>query len=71
MALKCDLAGQLIGRDDARAGTELERLLEVAARAETDIRSVTAEGHRLSLAAELEVAHEVLASAGIAVEVRA
>jgi two-component system sensor histidine kinase DesK len=70
VALKCDLAGRLIGRDDARARGELEALLRLAAQARAEIRSVTTGEHGLSLRAELTAAGDVLASAGIAAEVR-
>jgi two-component system sensor histidine kinase DesK len=69
VALKSDLAGRLIGRDDARARAELEALLRLAAQARTEIRSVITHEHGLSLRTELAAAHDVLASAGIAAEV--
>jgi two-component system, NarL family, sensor histidine kinase DesK len=66
VALKCDLAERLIGRDDARVRVELEALLRLTAQARTEIRSVTTGEHGLSLRAELAAARDVLASAGIA-----
>jgi two-component system, NarL family, sensor histidine kinase DesK len=70
VALKCDLAVRLIGRDDDRAGGELEQLLTIAAHALGDLRSVTGPAQRhLSLRTELTAARDTLASAGV--EVRA
>jgi two-component system sensor histidine kinase DesK len=71
VALKCDLAGRMIGRDDARAHAELEALLRLAEDARAEVRSVTTGEHGLSLRVELAAARDVLASAGIAAEVRA
>jgi two-component system, NarL family, sensor histidine kinase DesK len=68
-ALKTDLIGRLIGRDDARARAEIAELRRICAAAAADIRLVTSEGQRLSLDGELALAREVLVSAGI--EVRA
>jgi two-component system sensor histidine kinase DesK len=69
VALKADLIGALIGRDDARAAAEIREMGRICAAARTDIRLVTGQGRRLSLPAELASAREILASAGI--EVRA
>jgi two-component system sensor histidine kinase DesK len=68
VALKSDLAGRLIGRDDARARAELGALLRLAAQARAEIRSVTTGEHGLSLRAELAATRDVLASAGITAE---
>jgi two-component system, NarL family, sensor histidine kinase DesK len=67
IALKADLVGALVGRDDARAGAELEEMARVCAAARADIRLVTGAGARLSLAGELAAARQILASAGIQV----
>jgi two-component system sensor histidine kinase DesK len=67
VALKADLIGALIGRDDARAAAEIGEMGRICAAARADIRLVTGEGARLSLAAELAAAEQVLASAGIQV----
>jgi two-component system sensor histidine kinase DesK len=66
-ALKADLAGALIGGDDARAAAELGELGRICAASRADIRRVTGEGQQLSLAAELSAARQILASAGIGV----
>jgi two-component system sensor histidine kinase DesK len=66
-ALKADLIGALIGRDDARAAAEIAEMSRVCAAARADIRLVTGDGGRLSLAAELAAAKQILASAGIRV----
>lgn len=70
VALKSDLAGRLIGRDDARARTEIAALLRVAAQARTDVLAVTADARRISLRVELGAAVEALVSAGTVAEVR-
>ncbi len=70
IALKCDLAVRLIGRDDDRTRGELEQLLTIAATALTDLRSVTGDARqRLSLRTELTAAGDTLASAGVEVRV--
>jgi len=69
VALKADLVTRLIGRGDTRAGAEIAEMSRICAAARADIRLVTGEGQRLSLAAELGAAREILSSAGI--EVRA
>jgi two-component system, NarL family, sensor histidine kinase DesK len=70
VALKCDLAGRLIGRDDAKAHHEMEALLRLAAQARAEIQAVTTGEHGLSLHAELAAAREALASAGVDVDIR-
>ncbi|WP_232667624.1 sensor histidine kinase [Pseudonocardia sp. TRM90224] len=70
VALKCDLAARLVGRDDARAQAEIAALVQLAAQAGADVVAVTADGHRISLRAELGAATEALASAGAVAEVR-
>jgi two-component system, NarL family, sensor histidine kinase DesK len=70
VALKCDLADRLLGRADPRARDEIDSLIRLAARAGADVRAVTTGGPELSLRAELAAAREVLASAGVDVEVR-
>ncbi|MFY1692062.1 sensor histidine kinase [Plantactinospora sp. WMMB782] len=69
IALKCDLAGRLIGRDDTRAQMELHKLLRLAAQARADIRAVTAGEPGLSIRTELVAARDVLGTAGVRVEV--
>ena len=65
IALKADLIGALIGRDDTRAATELDELSRICAAARADIRLVTGAGGRLSLPGELNAATQILASAGL------
>jgi two-component system sensor histidine kinase DesK len=70
IALKCDLAVRLIGRDDTRVRSELQQLVKIAVKARGDVLSVTGEAHhRLSLRTELTAARDTLASVGV--EVRA
>ncbi|GAB3413333.1 hypothetical protein GCM10027569_32330 [Flindersiella endophytica] len=71
VALKSDLATRLIGRDDARAGRELETILRLTGQARADLRAVTTGEGEVSLLNELEAARDVLESAGVDVEVRA
>jgi two-component system sensor histidine kinase DesK len=70
IAMKADLIGKLIGRDDARAGAEIAELARICAAARADIRLVAGEARDLPLDAELAAARDVLASAGIDVRVR-
>ncbi|MEJ3653027.1 histidine kinase [Actinomycetes bacterium KLBMP 9759] len=70
VALKCDLAGRLVGRDDGRAQTEIAALVQLAAQAAADVVAVTADARSISLRAELGAAAEALASAGTIAEVR-
>ena len=65
-ALKTDLIGRLVGRDDAAARAEIAGLRRICAAATADIRLVTG-GQHLSLDAELTQARELLVSAGIKV----
>jgi two-component system, NarL family, sensor histidine kinase DesK len=65
IALKTDLITRLIGRDDERAGAEIAEMTRICAAARADLRLVTAESQRLTLAAELAAARQILASAGI------
>ena len=67
VALKADLIGALIGRDDARAAAEIAEMSRVCAAARADIRLVTGDERRLSLVAELAAAKQILASAGVEV----
>jgi two-component system sensor histidine kinase DesK len=69
IALKTDLIGRLIGRDDADAAAEIEEMSRICAAARADLRQVTAGGQQLSLATELGAARQILASAGIEVRV--
>jgi len=70
IAMKADLIGKLIGRDDPRAGEETAELARICATARADVRLVAGEARDLSLGAELAAAGDVLASAGIDVRMR-
>jgi len=65
IALKADLIGRLIGRDDARAEAEIAEMSRICAHARADIRLVTEASRHLPLDAELAAAREILASAGM------
>ncbi len=65
IAMKADLIGKLIGRDDARAGEETAALARICAAARADVRLAAGEASDLALDAELSAARDVLASAGI------
>jgi two-component system, NarL family, sensor histidine kinase DesK len=67
VALKTDLIGRLIGRDDVRAAAEIAEMARVCAAARADIRMVTGGGQRLTLDGELAAARHILASAGVEV----
>jgi two-component system sensor histidine kinase DesK len=71
VALKADLIGALIGRDDTRAAAEIGEMSRICAAARADIRLVTGDERRLSLADELAAAEQILASAGVKVRVEA
>ena len=70
IAMKADLIGKLIGRDDPRAGEEIAELARICATARADVRLVAGEARDLPLDAELAAAGDVLASAGIDVRMR-
>jgi two-component system sensor histidine kinase DesK len=65
IAMKADLVGKLIGRDDARAAEETAVLARICATARADVRLVAGEARDLPLDAELAAARDILASAGI------
>ncbi len=65
IALKADLIGRLIGRDDARAAAEIAEMGRICAHARADIRLVTEASGDMPLDAELAAAREILASAGV------
>jgi two-component system sensor histidine kinase DesK len=69
IALKCDLAGRLIGLDDGRARAEIATVIGLEERVRTDIRTVTTGVRGLSLRTEVAAAREVLAWAGVPVDV--
>ena len=64
IALKADLRGRLIGRDDGRARTEIGELARIGATARADMWLVIGEARDLPLEAELAAAREVLDSGG-------
>jgi two-component system sensor histidine kinase DesK len=68
IALKADLIGRLIGRDDAQAETEISHLSRICGSSRAEIRLVTGDGTRLSLASELAAARQILDSAGVQVQ---
>jgi two-component system sensor histidine kinase DesK len=67
IALKADLINRLVGRDDARARTEIGELARICATPNAEMRLITGEARDMPLAAELEAAREMLASAGVEV----
>jgi two-component system sensor histidine kinase DesK len=67
IALKADLIGRLIGRDDARAAAEIEEVSRISAAARAEMRHVIGDGQRLSLATEVAEARQLLGSAGVEV----
>ena len=69
IAMKADLIGKLIGRDDTRAGQEIAELARICATARADVHLVAGEARNLPLDAELAAARDVLASAGIDVRI--
>jgi two-component system sensor histidine kinase DesK len=71
VALKCDLAGRLIGRDDARARAEIDALIKLAAQTRSEVQRVTTGAPDLSLPGELAAARQLLTSTGVDVEVQA
>jgi two-component system, NarL family, sensor histidine kinase DesK len=70
IAMKADLIGKLIGREDARAGEEIADLARICVTARADVRLVVGEARGLPLDVELAAARDVLASAGIDVRLR-
>ncbi len=67
IALKTDLIGRLIGRDDTRALAELAEMGRICGSARAEVRRVTGDGQQLSLASELEATRQILTSAGVSV----
>lgn len=68
IALKTDLIGRLISRGDARAVAELEEVGQISATARAEMRQVTGDGQRLSLAREVAAARQMLGWAGTEVD---
>jgi two-component system, NarL family, sensor histidine kinase DesK len=69
LALKADLIGRLIGRDDERAEAEIKQMGWLCATARAQLREVTTGQHQLSLLDELATAPQVLKSAGVDVRI--
>lgn len=65
VTVKAQLAGRLVGRDDARAAAEIGA---VERRALADVRAAVAGFREVSLAVELATARELLGAAGIAAD---
>lgn len=69
VSLKGDLAIRLLAADPPAAGREIESLTGIARSALRDMRAVTRDEHDVSLPAEADTAHAVLAAAGVSVTV--
>ncbi|TDP96517.1 two-component system sensor histidine kinase DesK [Labedaea rhizosphaerae] len=65
LALKTDLVGELIGRDNQLAARELSEVVRLCSAVQDDASRIAAERPELSLAAEFTAAEEVLAASGI------
>jgi len=65
IALKADLIERLIGRKDPRALAEIEEVGRISASARAEMRQVTGDGQRLSLAREVAAAQQLLGWAGV------
>jgi two-component system, NarL family, sensor histidine kinase DesK len=70
IAMKADLIGRLMDRDDTRADREIAELARICAAARADMRLVTGEARDLPLDAEIAAARDVLTSVGIDVRAR-
>ncbi|MEU6743628.1 sensor histidine kinase [Streptosporangium sandarakinum] len=68
IALKSDLADELIRRDVDRARAELAKLRDISQRALADVRSVIDGYHEMSLDEEARAAESLLATAGLNVQ---
>src|SRR6202012_2315145 len=70
IAMKADLIGKLIGRNDARAAEEIAELARICATARADMRLVAGEARDPPLDAEFGAPRDVLTSVGIDVRMR-
>jgi two-component system sensor histidine kinase DesK len=70
VALKADLASELIGNDDARAAVELDEMDHICAATLADLWQVTALDKELALEEELAAVSRLLTSAGVDVSVQ-
>jgi two-component system sensor histidine kinase DesK len=69
ITIKAELAGRLVGADDARASAEVADIERLAREALSDVRATIAGRREVSLAPELVNAREALATANIDAEV--
>ena len=67
-SVKAQLAGRLVGRDDARAAAEIGEVELLTRQVLADVRAAVAGYREVSLAVELATAREVLGAAGIAAD---
>jgi two-component system sensor histidine kinase DesK len=67
-AVKAQLAGRLVGRDDDRAAAEIGDVERLTRQVLADVRAAVAGYREVSLAVELATAREVLGAAGIAAD---
>jgi two-component system sensor histidine kinase DesK len=67
-SVKAQLAGRLVGRDDARAAAEIRDVERLTRQVLADVRAAVAGYREVSLAVELATAREVLSAAGIAAD---
>jgi two-component system, NarL family, sensor histidine kinase DesK len=67
-AVKAQLAGRLIGRDDERAAAEIGDVERLTRQVLSDVRAAVAGYREVSLAVELATAREVLGAAGISAD---
>ncbi len=65
IAIKTDLAGRLIGRDDDAARSEIADIGEIARQSLADVRATTSRMREIRLATELATVRSVLVAAGI------
>jgi len=68
VTVKAQLAGRLVGRDDARAADEMRAVERLSRQALADVRAAVAGYREVSLAVEVATAREVLGAAGIAAD---
>ncbi|WP_432559697.1 sensor histidine kinase [Granulicoccus sp. GXG6511] len=65
IAVKADLAGRLVGRDDEAARAEVDSLATIARQALGDVRATASGMREVRLATEIASARSVLAAAGV------
>jgi two-component system, NarL family, sensor histidine kinase DesK len=69
IALKADLVGKLIGRDNTVAATQIKELSRICAATTAELRLITENEARLHLWDELDAAEQILTSGGVQVRV--